>query len=100
VMKARRQPVRTCLGCGESGDKRDLVRLVRTPDGDVAWDTTGKANGRGAYVHDSLDHFETAVRKRRIAQALRVNLREEDVERLRREFEVLLSERQASRTGR
>jgi predicted RNA-binding protein YlxR (DUF448 family) len=99
-MKARRQPVRTCLGCGESGDKHELIRLVRTPDGDVAWDVRGKASGRGAYVHDDLEHFEAAVRKRRIAQALRTNLREEDVERLRREFEALLSERQASHTGR
>jgi predicted RNA-binding protein YlxR (DUF448 family) len=99
VTKARRQPVRTCLGCGATGDKREFMRLLRTPEGDVAWDPSGKANGRGAYVHPSADCFEAAVRKRRIASALRVNLPEDDVERLRRDFERLLPQ-QASPTGR
>jgi predicted RNA-binding protein YlxR (DUF448 family) len=100
VTKVRKQPVRTCLGCGATGDKRELLRLVRNPEGDVAWDPTGKANGRGAYVHVSAECFEATVRKRRIASALRVNLQEDDVERLRREFENLLAKPQGSLPGR
>ena len=49
-MKAKKVPVRMCAGCGGRFDKRDLVRVVRTPQGDVQLDLTGKMAGRGAYV--------------------------------------------------
>jgi uncharacterized protein len=98
-MKARKKPVRTCLGCGQEADKRDLVRVVRSPEGDVTVDATGKANGRGAYVHPRPECFEAAIRKRRFNAALRVNLKEEDVERIRRDFERLAGQG-SSLTGR
>jgi predicted RNA-binding protein YlxR (DUF448 family) len=86
-MRARKTPTRTCIGCGTASDKRDFARFVRTPEGDVRVDPTGKASGRGAYTCARLECFETAVRKRKLASALRVNLREEDIDRLRAEFE-------------
>jgi predicted RNA-binding protein YlxR (DUF448 family) len=98
-MKVRKKPVRTCLGCGQEADKRELVRVVRSPEGDVSLDETGKANGRGAYVHPRLECFEAAARKRRFDHALRVNLKEEDVERIRRDLERLLAQ-DGSLTGR
>ncbi len=98
-MKARKKPVRTCLGCGQEADKRELVRIVRSPEGDVALDATGKANGRGAYLHPRPECFEAAARRRRFDAALRVNLKEEDVERIRRDFERLLAQ-DSSLTGR
>ena len=49
-MKVRTPPIRTCTWCGSTSDKREFVRFVRTPEGDVALDPTGKANGRGAYT--------------------------------------------------
>lgn len=90
-MKVRKPPLRTCLGCGRETEKRELVRFVRLPDGEVHVDPTGKLNGRGGYVCKSTSCFEAAVRKRRFASALNANLREEDVERLRREFEQTLT---------
>jgi predicted RNA-binding protein YlxR (DUF448 family) len=90
--------VRTCLGCGQEADKRDLVRVVRSSEGDVTVDPTGKANGRGAYVHPRLECFEAAARKRRFDHALRVSLKEDDVERIRRYFERLIE--QTAATGR
>jgi len=86
-MKSRKPPLRTCLGCGLEADKRELVRFVRTPDGEVHADPSGKLNGRGGYVCARSECFEAAVRRKRFATALHANLREEDVERLRREFE-------------
>ena len=49
-MKAKKLPLRKCTGCGEMFDKRTLVRVVKSPDGEVSLDLTGKASGRGAYV--------------------------------------------------
>ncbi len=86
-MGSRKPPIRTCTGCGVTSDKREIVRFVRTPEGDVALDVTGKANGRGAYTCARLECFEGAVRKRRLSSALRVNLREEDIDRLRADLE-------------
>ncbi|MDZ4654555.1 MAG: YlxR family protein [Coriobacteriia bacterium] len=91
-MKTRKIPLRTCVACGREADKREFVRIVRTPDGEVTVDPTGKANGRGANVCSTTDCFEQAVKRRRFAAALRVNLHEEDMERLRREFERVVSE--------
>jgi predicted RNA-binding protein YlxR (DUF448 family) len=91
-MRARKPPIRTCTGCGTPEDKREIVRFVRTPEGDVHVDASGKAIGRGAYTHARLECFETAVRKRKLASALRVNLKEDDTDRLRAEFEQLLQD--------
>ncbi|TLM79498.1 MAG: YlxR family protein [Actinobacteria bacterium] len=92
-MKARKTPERTCVGCGTQAGKRDLVRIVRTPDGHVVLDVTGKANGRGAYLCAKTDCFDAAAKRRRFTAALRVNLMEDDLERLRRDLEGVLESR-------
>ena len=89
----RKIPTRTCIGCGEAHDKRDLVRLVRTVEGSVEVDPSGKANGRGAYVCDSESCFEAAIARRRVTSALKTNVKDDDVDRLRREFLEALSNR-------
>ncbi|HEX9093738.1 MAG TPA: YlxR family protein [Coriobacteriia bacterium] len=94
-MGPRKPPIRTCTGCGATSDKREIVRFVRLPDGSVELDETGKANGRGAYVCAALECFEAAVRKRRLGPALRVNLKEDDTDRLRAELERYLEKRGA-----
>jgi hypothetical protein len=90
-MKAKKTPVRTCVACGRTSGKRDLVRIVRSPDAETRVDLGGKANGRGAYVCPDMRCFETAVQKKRLTSALLVSLGEEDVERLRHEFEEALA---------
>ena len=94
-MRPRKPAIRTCIGCGTQEDKRQVVRFVRTPDGTIEVDPSGKANGRGAYVHATLECFEAAIRKRRIASALRANLTEDDISRLRADFERALDVRGA-----
>jgi predicted RNA-binding protein YlxR (DUF448 family) len=66
-------PQRTCVGCGEVEGKRELVRVVRTPSGDVEIDPTGKRNGRGAYVHPAAACLDKALGGR-LAYALRCEL--------------------------
>jgi hypothetical protein len=62
--------VRTCVACRQEGGKRDLVRVVRSPGGGVALDPTGRAPGRGAYLHASPECVEMARKKRALDRAL------------------------------
>lgn len=89
-MAPRKMPLRTCVACRREADKRELMRFVRGPEGDVRVDETGKATGRGASVCYDLRCFDTAVGKKRLGAALRASLTEDDVERLRSEFEMAL----------
>jgi uncharacterized protein len=70
----RHEPVRTCVGCREEAGKRGLIRLVRDPDGAVRRDATGRAPGRGAYLHPDPACFETARRRRALQRALKAEV--------------------------
>jgi uncharacterized protein len=80
-------PQRTCIGCRSVLSKRELIRIVRTPEG-ILIDPTGKAAGRGAYLHNSRSCWEQAV-KGAISNALRVELTPEDKARLAEYIETL-----------
>lgn len=82
---------RTCIVCRNTSGKTELIRVVRTPEGQVRLDATGKANGRGAYVC-GRDCFETALDKHRFEGALKVKLNDEDKKSLRSQFDELFSE--------
>ncbi len=69
--------MRKCLASGESVPKKDLLRIVRTPEGEVKVDTTGKLNGKGAYLKKSLEALEIAKKKNLLSRALEVNVDEE-----------------------
>lgn len=69
-MAQRKVPMRTCVGCRTSRPKRELVRVVRTPDGDVTVDPTGKLSGRGAYVCPDVRCLEQALKAKRLERAL------------------------------
>ena len=62
-------PMRKCLASGESVPKKDLLRIVRTPEGEVKVDTTGKLNGKGAYLKKSLEALEIAKKKNLLSRA-------------------------------
>ena len=68
--KVRKMPQRTCVGCGRVTDKRSLVRIVRTPEGDVTVDPTGKQSERGAYVCATRECLQRAVRSGKLSKAL------------------------------
>ena len=100
MTKPRKVSNRTCVACRCSDEKRWFVRVVRTPDGHVVVDPTGKANGRGAYLCAKPECFEVARQRRRLDTALKVNLKDDDYDRLRRDFDGLLSRTSDSDTGR
>ena len=71
-------PQRTCVACRSITAKRDLIRLVRRPEGQVEVDTTGKGPGRGAYLCRNPGCWELALKKSRLEAALKANLTPED----------------------
>ncbi len=82
-------PQRTCIACRQTGTKPELVRVVRTPQGEVRLDPSGKVGGRGAYVHRREACIEQAVRQKKLARALGVAIGDAvvaDLQRLAREI--------------
>lgn len=84
--KIRKIPQRTCLGCQAVRQKRELVRIVRTPTGEVLLDPTGKKSGRGAYVCPLRDCLDRAFSGNRLEKALEVSLSPGAREKLRQEI--------------
>jgi predicted RNA-binding protein YlxR (DUF448 family) len=76
-------PQRTCVACREVKNKRELVRLVRTSDGNIELDNTGKKNGRGAYVCPTRDCWEKALTGKQLERTLRSTFSEENRKELK-----------------
>lgn len=85
-------PLRTCVACRTTGAKRGLVRIVRTPQGGVEVDPTGKAAGRGAYLCRRRECWQEALKREGLARALRVQLWDADKDRLKTFAEELAEE--------
>lgn len=82
-MKQRKIPQRMCVGCKTMKPKRELVRVVRTPEGEVLVDLTGKRSGRGAYLCPDENCLEQALKGDRLSKALEVKLDQTVTESLR-----------------
>lgn len=70
MLKPRKVPMRMCVGCREMKPKRELLRIVKSPEGVIAFDRIGKAPGRGAYVCPSKECLTRAVKQRQLERAL------------------------------
>lgn len=79
----KKMPQRTCLGCNEKKDKKDLVRVVKNKDGEINIDKTGKMEGRGAYICNSVQCLENAIKKKRLNKTFDMNISDEIYEKLR-----------------
>ena len=69
MMKTKKIPKRMCLGCGEMKPKRELIRVVKSKEGDISLDLTGKKSGRGAYICKSVECFEKARKARKFERS-------------------------------
>jgi len=74
--RSKHIPKRTCVGCRKVLSKRELMRIVRAPEG-IRYDPTGKANGRGAYLHNKRSCWEKAINGN-IAKTLRIEIEKKD----------------------
>ena len=81
-MKTRKTPMRMCVGCREMKEKRELIRVVRSPEGELSLDPTGKKPGRGAYVCRNAECLRRAIRQKQLERQLNIGMTEEVAERL------------------
>ena len=89
---AKKIPFRQCVGCGEMKGKKDMMRVLRTAEGDICLDTTGKKNGRGAYLCISGECLKKARRNKGLERSFKMNIPNEVYDSLEKEFENLEAE--------
>ena len=86
-MKTKKLPLRKCTGCGEMFDKRTLVRVVKSPEGEISLDLTGKKAGRGAYVCKSAECLKKARKKKAFERAFSVQIDSAIYDEMEKEIE-------------
>lgn len=85
-MKVKKIPLRMCTGCMEMKPKKELIRVVKSPEDQVSVDLTGKKSGRGAYICKNIECLEKAFKAKRLSRNLDIAIDEEIYNRLREEI--------------
>lgn len=85
-MNKKPLPQRMCVGCREMKDKRDLIRVVKTPEGEITIDNKGKMNGRGAYLCRNADCLQKAVKAKGLERAFKQKITEETFHALKEQL--------------
>lgn len=85
-MQTRKKPERQCIGCRESRLKKELIRIVKTPEGEIELDRTGKKNGRGAYLCDSSACLKGARKSNALSRSFKMNVPDEIYDKLERQL--------------
>jgi predicted RNA-binding protein YlxR (DUF448 family) len=93
-MKVKKVPQRTCIGCRSVRGKKELIRIVRTPEGQVILDVTGKKAGRGTYICPSAECMEKALKGELLAKTLETPVPSEVKEALRDEVKGIIDRSQ------
>lgn len=83
---AKKTPLRKCVGCGEMIAKKEMLRVIRTKEGNIKLDPTGKENGRGAYLHFDKECFEKAVRSKGLERSFKMSIDPVIYEKLKKEM--------------
>ena len=91
-MKTRKIPMRMCVGCREMKEKRELIRVVRSPEGELSLDPTGKKPGRGAYVCRNSDCLKRAIKQKQLERQLNVSMNDEVAQSLNEAMSAFGSE--------
>ncbi|MDO5062331.1 MAG: YlxR family protein [Peptostreptococcaceae bacterium] len=86
VVKQRKIPQRKCVACNERGDKRQLIRIVKNKEGEIFLDPTGKANGRGTYIHLSKECIERSIKGKSLEKSIKAEIPESIYDLLKEEL--------------
>ncbi len=76
-MKTRKIPMRLCIGCGEMKPKKELIRIVKSKEGEISLDLTGKKSGRGAYICNNLKCFQKVRKARKLERSFSCKISDE-----------------------
>lgn len=85
-MIKKKIPMRQCTGCGEMKTKKELIRVIKTPENEILIDFTGKKNGRGAYLCNSLECLKKARKTKAIERSLKTTIPDEIYDQLEKEL--------------
>jgi predicted RNA-binding protein YlxR (DUF448 family) len=88
-LKNKKVPMRQCVGCRELRNKKDLMRILKTPDNNVIFDDTGRMNGRGAYICPSVECLKKARRTKAIERSLDISIPDEVYDAIERQMSEL-----------
>ena len=86
MVKNLKIPIRTCIGCQCKKPKREMIRIIRTPDGKIEIDRTGKKSGRGAYLCDNIECLDVALKKNNLNKSLKQDIPFQTLDELRKTF--------------
>lgn len=86
---AKKIPLRQCVGCGEMKSKKEMMRVIKTPEDEIVLDDTGKRNGRGAYICKERSCLQKAQKSRGLERSLRHAISDEVYDKLLKEFDKL-----------
>ena len=79
----KKQPQRTCMGCNQKKDKKELIRIVKNKNNEISIDRTGKKEGRGAYICDDVNCLDKLIKSKRLERVLEIPISKEIYESLR-----------------
>ena len=83
---AKKIPVRLCIGCGEMKNKKDMMRILRTPEEEIILDLTGKKNGRGAYLCKQSECLKLARKNKGLERSFKMSIQSQVYDKLEEEF--------------
>lgn len=89
---AKKIPLRQCVGCGEMKGKRDMLRVLKTAEGDICLDATGKKNGRGAYICRNRECLQKARKNRGLERSFKMSISDDVYSALEEGFDDLETE--------
>ena len=88
-MSIKKVPLRQCIGCGEMKTKKEMIRVLKTPEGEITLDATGRKNGRGAYVCPTMECLKKAIKSKGLERSFKMAIPREVYEALEKEMEQL-----------
>lgn len=88
-MSIKKVPLRQCIGCGEMKTKKEMIRVLKTPEGEISLDAAGRKNGRGAYVCPTMECLKKAIKSKGLERSFKMAIPKEVYEALEKEMEQL-----------
>ncbi len=86
-MSVKKIPMRKCIGCGEMKDKKAMIRVIKSSEGEISLDVTGRMNGRGAYLCNNRECLDKAIKQRGLERSFQMSIPKEVYDSLSKEFD-------------